>query len=123
MALQCGPWRMLRWSIALHSSYAVAADACRQRALQAAVSSAVSFTLGAGIPLLAAAFIHDHTIRLYSIFASSTVALLVFGAIGAALGGASLTRGALRVAIGGCGALTRRPARSLQKSVHLSRSR
>jgi len=76
------------------------------------VSSAISFTLGAGIPLLAAAFIRDHTIRLYSIFASSTVALLVFGAIGAALGGASLTRGALRVAIGGCGVPPHRPARS-----------
>ena len=83
------------------------------------MSSAVSFTLGAGIPLLAAAFIRDHTIRLYSIFASSTVALLVFGAIGAALGGASLTRGALRVAIGGCEVLTRRPARPFRLPARL----
>ena len=51
--------------------------------------------------LLAAAFIHDHQVRLYAIFASSTVALLVFGAVGAALGGASLWRGAARVVTGG----------------------
>ena len=70
--------------------------------MQASVASAISFSLGAGIPLLAAAFIHDHTLRLYSIFASSTVALLLFGAIGAALGGASLWKGSARVAIGGC---------------------
>jgi VIT1/CCC1 family predicted Fe2+/Mn2+ transporter len=69
--------------------------------LQASVTSALSFSLGAVIPLLAAAFVQDQTLRLVSIFSSSTLALVVFGAVGAGLGGAPLWMGALRVAVGG----------------------
>ena len=50
----------------------------------------VSFVIGAGIPLLAAAFIHNANWRLISLSISSTFALIVFGAIGAGLGGANL---------------------------------
>jgi VIT1/CCC1 family predicted Fe2+/Mn2+ transporter len=69
--------------------------------LQASVASAISFSIGAGIPLLSAAFIKDHVTRLAVVLAASTVALAVFGAVGAALGGASTIRGAIRVVIGG----------------------
>ena len=65
------------------------------------MTSALCFSLGAAIPLLAAAFIKDQSLRLASIFAFSTLALFIFGAMGASLGGASLWRGALRVAGGG----------------------
>ena len=130
---------------------------------QASITSAISFSLGAAIPLLAAAFIRDQQLRLVilcfclssplltlpscvkpiicfsnfqhlhpwytipcihmahngttlrpfvsnkpqelldqvSIFSASTVALLIFGAVGAGLGGASLWKGAARVAVGG----------------------
>ena len=49
-----------------------------------------AFVVGAGIPLLAAAFIHNASWRLISLSISSTIALIVFGAIGAGLGGANL---------------------------------
>ena len=39
--------------------------------------------------------------RLYVVLASSTLGLAIFGAVGAALGGASMLRGAIRVIIGG----------------------
>lgn len=55
----------------------------------------------AGIPLLASAFVHDHTARLISLSVASTFALAAFGAIGAWLGGASKFWPAARVLIGG----------------------
>ena len=58
--------------------------------LQASLASMAAFVIGAGIPLLAAAFIHNGNWRLISLSISSTFALIVFGAIGAALGGANL---------------------------------
>lgn len=39
--------------------------------------------------------------RLYVVLASSTLGLAIFGAVGAALGGASMLRGAVRVIVGG----------------------
>lgn len=41
------------------------------------------------------------TCRLYVVLAASTLGLAIFGAIGAALGGASMLRGSIRVVIGG----------------------
>ena len=57
--------------------------------------------LAAGVPLLAAAFIANSRDRLISLTVASTVALLLFGALGAWLGGAKKVRAALRVVIGG----------------------
>ena len=53
------------------------------------------------MPLVAAAFIHSNLWRIIAVASSSTVALLVFGAVGAYLGGAKKVRAALRVLIGG----------------------
>jgi hypothetical protein len=39
--------------------------------------------------------------RLYVVLAASTVGLAIFGAVGAALGGASMLRGSTRVVLGG----------------------
>lgn len=69
--------------------------------LQAAVVSALSFTSGAGMPLLAAVFIRDRALRNVIVAAVSTAALLLFGFMGAWLGGASLWRGMGRVLVGG----------------------
>lgn len=69
--------------------------------MQAAITSAFSFSLGAAIPLLAASFVEDQTQRLVSIFGFSTLGLFFFGALGAGLGGAPLWKGAARVAVGG----------------------
>jgi VIT1/CCC1 family predicted Fe2+/Mn2+ transporter len=69
--------------------------------MQAAVASAVAFSLGAAIPLLAGSFIVRTKYRIVSIVLTSTMALAGFGAIGAKLGGASMTKAAMRVLIGG----------------------
>jgi VIT1/CCC1 family predicted Fe2+/Mn2+ transporter len=69
--------------------------------LQASAVSALAFSLGAGLPLLAGAFVAEHMLRVYIVTAAATGGLLVFGAVGAWLGGAGLFKGAMRVLIGG----------------------
>lgn len=68
---------------------------------QAALASAMAFTVGAMMPLLAAAFIRDHTIRMGVIAAVVSLALLVFGGVGAVLGKTPVMRSCFRVVIGG----------------------
>ncbi len=63
--------------------------------------SALTFTVGAAIPLLSGSFIARYTTRLASVTAASAVGLAAFGLLGSALGGARLIVGALRVLIGG----------------------
>ncbi|KAK7363188.1 hypothetical protein VNO77_05319 [Canavalia gladiata] len=53
---------------------------------QAAIASAIAFSVGAVVPLLAAAFIRDYKIRLVTVAALASLALLVFGGVGAVLG-------------------------------------
>lgn len=69
--------------------------------LQAAVVSALCFSFGAAIPLLSAIFISDQAYRLIAIALSTTAGLLVFGILGAYLGGAGLLKGGMRVILGG----------------------
>ncbi len=76
----------------------------RARPGQAAVSSFLSFTLGALIPMLAAAVMAGRT-RGVGVTVATLVGLLGLGALGAQLGGASVSRGAVRVGIGGAMAL------------------
>ena len=73
--------------------------------VQAAASSALSFTLGAGIPLLAAAFIKPVVPRLASLIAASCAALFGFRVLGAVLGGAPWWRGGGHVLAGGAAAM------------------
>jgi len=69
--------------------------------MQAAVVSCAAFTLGALVPLLAGAFLADWQMRVIAVFVASTIGLALFGVTGAALGGARVVIGALRVVIGG----------------------
>ncbi|KAG0555500.1 hypothetical protein KC19_12G173700 [Ceratodon purpureus] len=69
--------------------------------MQAAVASAVAFASGGAIPLLAGSFIADFKYRLTSVIISTSLALALFGAVGAKLGGAPIPKAALRVLIGG----------------------
>ncbi|KAI4296305.1 hypothetical protein L6164_036273 [Bauhinia variegata] len=69
--------------------------------LHAALASALAFALGAVVPLLGAAFIKDYKVRLGVVVAVVSLALLVFGALGAMLGKAPLVKSSLRVLIGG----------------------
>jgi VIT1/CCC1 family predicted Fe2+/Mn2+ transporter len=71
---------------------------------QAAVSSAISFTLGALLPLLAI-LLPPPEWRVPVTFVAVLIALGVTGTISAHLGGASRGRAALRLVIGGALAL------------------
>ena len=68
---------------------------------QAAIASALAFAVGAVVPLLAAAFIKEHKVRLGVVIAVSSLALLVFGGVGAALGRTPMARSCARVLVGG----------------------
>ncbi|XP_038898553.1 vacuolar iron transporter homolog 2-like [Benincasa hispida] len=69
--------------------------------LQAAAASALAFSTGAIVPLLAAAFIRAYMVRLGVVVAAVTVALVAFGWLGATLGKAPMIRSMVRVLIGG----------------------
>lgn len=68
---------------------------------QAAYASAVAFCVGGAVPLLSAAFITDYVIRVVTMGVASSVALVLFGAVGAYYGRSPMVKGCLRVLIGG----------------------
>jgi VIT1/CCC1 family predicted Fe2+/Mn2+ transporter len=76
----------------------------RARPIQAAVTSAASFAVGAAPPVLIAGLLPAGVLTL-GVVGVSLVLLLVLGGVAARLGGASLTRGALRVAFWGAVAM------------------
>lgn len=76
----------------------------KPRPTMAAVSSFVSFCLGALVPMTAAAVASNST-RGSLTGAATLLALLVLGALAAWLAGASVVRGAVRVVVGGLLAL------------------
>ncbi|KAI4389423.1 hypothetical protein MLD38_001651 [Melastoma candidum] len=68
---------------------------------QAASASALSFSMGAMVPLLAASFIREYRVRMGVVVAAVTLALLGFGWLGAVLGRAPAIRSSARVLVGG----------------------
>ncbi|KAJ7968139.1 Vacuolar iron transporter-like protein [Quillaja saponaria] len=69
--------------------------------MKAAFASAISFSIGALVPLLGAAFIIDYKWRLVVIVAMASLALVVFGGLGAMLGRTPVVMSCARVLIGG----------------------
>ncbi|PWA48786.1 hypothetical protein CTI12_AA487660 [Artemisia annua] len=69
--------------------------------IQAAVASALAFMVGAIVPLLAAAFVVDHKVRLGVVVATVSLALVVFGWIGAVLGKTPVIKSSVRILVGG----------------------
>ncbi|KAA8536490.1 hypothetical protein F0562_028968 [Nyssa sinensis] len=69
--------------------------------VQAAMASALAFSFGAIVPLLAAAFIGDHKVRLGVVVAAVSLALVVFGGGGAVLGRTPVVKSCARVLVGG----------------------
>jgi VIT1/CCC1 family predicted Fe2+/Mn2+ transporter len=67
---------------------------------QAALSSAVAFTLGALIPLIAI-LLPPADVRVPVAFMSVLVALVLTGAVSAGLGGTRMGPAALRIVLGG----------------------
>ena len=76
----------------------------RARPIQAAVTSAAAFAVGAAPPALLAGLLPAGALTL-GVVGVSLGLLLVLGGVAARLGGASLTRGALRVAFWGAVAM------------------
>ena len=70
------------------------------RPVQAALTSAATFAAGAALPLLAAV-ISPPNLVIPAVSAASLVFLALLGALGARTGGASVTKGAIRVAFWG----------------------
>lgn len=76
----------------------------RARPVQAALTSAAAFSVGALLPLLLAMF-SPMAVMTPVVMGASLVLLSVLGALAARLGGASAMRGALRVAFWGLAAM------------------
>jgi VIT1/CCC1 family predicted Fe2+/Mn2+ transporter len=74
------------------------------RPLQAALVSAASFAAGASQPLLFE-ILAPAGLRVPAILAATLLALLLLGSLGAYLGGAPISKGAIRVLIGGSAAM------------------
>jgi len=74
------------------------------RPFQAAWSSALSFSIGAAIPLIAAA-VFAKPLRIGAIIAVTLIALVVLGFVGARAGGAAPGRSIARVVFGGAAAM------------------
>ena len=74
------------------------------RPVQAALSSAASFTVGAALPIIAFLIVPKPT-RAVAVVVSALLALLILGIAGARAGGASIPRAAIRVTLGGAFAM------------------
>uniref|UniRef100_A0A0E0DKL5 Vacuolar iron transporter n=1 Tax=Oryza meridionalis TaxID=40149 RepID=A0A0E0DKL5_9ORYZ len=72
---------------------------------QAAAASAMAFSVGAVVPLLAAGFIVNYRLRIAVVVAVASVALAAFGCAGAVLGRAAVARSSARVVLGGWAAM------------------
>jgi VIT1/CCC1 family predicted Fe2+/Mn2+ transporter len=79
-------------------------DEGRARPVQAALSSAASFALGAALPM-AALIVAPSTVRVVMLIVVSLLALVLLGVAAARAGGARVGRAALRVGIGGSAAI------------------
>ncbi|KAI3675878.1 hypothetical protein L1987_85474 [Smallanthus sonchifolius] len=69
--------------------------------MQAALASALAFSLGAIVPLLAASIIGDHKVRMGVVVAAVSLALVIFGWIGSVLGGTPVVKSCVRSLLGG----------------------
>ena len=76
----------------------------RARPVQAALSSTVSFAIGALVPLLVAVVLRGDA-RMPAVAAATVIGMVTLGGISSSLGGAPVWRGALRVGVGGSAAL------------------
>uniref|UniRef100_A0A0D9WBG2 Vacuolar iron transporter n=1 Tax=Leersia perrieri TaxID=77586 RepID=A0A0D9WBG2_9ORYZ len=73
---------------------------------QASAASAMAFSVGAAVPLLAAGFIVNYRLRIAVVVAVASVALAAFGCVGAVLGRSpAVVRSSARVLLGGWAAM------------------
>jgi vacuolar iron transporter family protein len=72
----------------------------RARPIQAALASAASFAVGAGLPLLVTAVVPEASL-IYLVSGTSLLFLALLGGLAAHVGGAGITAGAIRVTFWG----------------------
>ncbi len=75
-------------------------ESFRARPIQAALTSAASFAVGAAMPLLAVSLVRD-TILIPVVSVTSLIFLAILGGVAARVGGAAVTTGAARVTFWG----------------------
>jgi vacuolar iron transporter family protein len=75
-------------------------ETLRARPIQAAVASAISFSLGAAVPLFVTLIVPQKSVIAF-IFSSSLICLAALGALAARTGGANVSRGTMRVTFWG----------------------
>ena len=68
---------------------------------KAAAASALAFLCGSFVPMASAMFVSNNTLRTVLIAVVASLALALFGGVGAQLGGVPITPSALRVLLGG----------------------
>jgi VIT1/CCC1 family predicted Fe2+/Mn2+ transporter len=101
LARQVADQLMERDALAAHARDELGlSEATSARPLQAALASAVSFAVGAALPVVIAAVAPTESLAIL-VTASAMVLLTVLGAVAARVGGASMGRGAFRVAFWG----------------------
>jgi VIT1/CCC1 family predicted Fe2+/Mn2+ transporter len=105
LAIQVADQLMSRDALGAHARDELGIhETTRARPIQAAVASATSFAVGAAPPVVLAALLPAGVLT-PGVVGVTLVLLLVLGGVAARLGGASLTRGALRVAFWGAVAM------------------
>ena len=101
LALQVAQQMMRKNALAAHARDELGlSDHVVARPVQAALTSAATFTVGAALPLLIA-FLSPAGWVALAVSGGSLVCLAALGAVGAAAGGASILRPTLRVAVWG----------------------
>jgi len=101
LALQVADQLMAKDALGAHAREELGiSDITSARPVQAALTSAVTFSAGAALPLLVAAA-SPATIAVYTVSAASLALLAVLGALGAKTGGAPFARATSRVTFWG----------------------
>ena len=105
LALQVATELMAHDALAAHARDELGIqELTRARPIQAAIASASSFAIGAAPPVVLAALVPERAIA-PSVVGVTLLFLALLGGVAAHLGGAPLTRGALRVAVWGAVAM------------------
>ena len=106
LARQVADQLMTRDALAAHARDELGlSEATAARPLQASLASALSFAVGAALPVVVAAVVPAASLARI-VTGSALVLLAVLGAVAARVGGASMSRGAFRVAFWGALAMT-----------------
>jgi len=105
LALQVADQLMRKDALAAHAHDELGiSEITTARPIQAALTSAMAFSIGAALPILIAIF-SPRTVLVLTVSMASLLSLAILGAVGARAGGANVTRATLRVTFWGAFAM------------------